>query len=435
MKRFFKDAMIYALPIFLARAIGLALLPVYTRLLGPTDFGFIEFIAASSSVLLLVLSLEINQAVARMLPEATLVNGQKNIISTAFWFTSLVFVLFAVIVFYFRLELLNIANLPSHYGRFAILVCLNMIFTAVVNLLQTLFRFTNKAKASVIINTAVVIANMIIVLYYSFTNNLGILQYYISQVISGFIGLLFGITLLTMQYGRFQTNIDLTVLKELLKFSFPIVLSSIGIVIAGNVDRVMIGSFIGLTELGYYGAALRLAAIAGLGFYVISSAITPIVYSEHEIKETRNFIANIFNYTVYISLLLLLVLIVFPKQIIIFLAGEKFANASNYVFYLMLSSVISNLCIFFLGMDITKNTKLLCKINLTSGLLGTVVCVLMVPLVGIWGAITASISANVLRLAGYIHFSQMLYPLPVRFYLIITSVIALVILNQFLIFS
>ena len=68
--RFIKDAIIYALPMFLAKSIGLILLPIYTQHLGPEDFGFVEFVAAASTMLLLILPLEINQAVARLLPEA-----------------------------------------------------------------------------------------------------------------------------------------------------------------------------------------------------------------------------------------------------------------------------------------------------------------------------------------------------------------------------
>lgn len=429
MRRFVKDAVIYALPMFLAKVISLILLPIYTRQLGPTDFGFIEFVAATSAILLLVLPLEINQAVARMLPESDDQNRQKKILSSALWFTTVVFGVFGGAVYLFKFQLLEIVNLPSSYAQYAALVCVNFLITAIVNLLQVQFRFTSQAKASVAVNMAVVLTNLGLVLYFIAVGRLGIEQYLMSQILSGLVGISVGLAILVKKYGLLYATIDVSILRELLGFSLPIVVSSIGIALSGSVDRLMVGGYVGLTDLGYYGAAARFAAMVGLGFYVISSAITPIVYREHEKTETKKLIAKIFQITAYLSIALLLVMSVYSEPIIMLLAGEKFANASKYVFYLLLSAVLANLYIFFLGMDIAKNTKLLSKINLSAGVLGAFGCFIFVPLIGIWGAITSTLIANTARLSTYVYFSQRLYPVPVVLRWPVVLVAAIIVLN------
>ncbi|TAJ77002.1 MAG: hypothetical protein EPO42_11270 [Gallionellaceae bacterium] len=431
MRRFMKDAVIYALPMFLARAIGLILLPIYTRQLGPTDFGFIEFVAATSAILLLILPLEINQAVARLLPESNDQNRQKQILSTALWFTAGAFGLFGATVYMFRFQILEVVNLHSSYEQYAIAVCANFLIAAIVNLLQVQFRFTSQAKSSVAINMAVVLTNLALVLYFTAAGRLGIEQYFMSQILSGFVGISLGLAILVRKYGLLYANLDIPILRELLGFSLPIVVSSIGVALSGSVDRLMVGGYVGLTDLGYYGAAARFAAVVGLGFYVVSSAITPIVYREHEKTETRKLIANIFHLTAYSSIILLLVMSVYSKSIIVWLAGDKFAAASQYVFFLMLSAVLANLYIFFLGMDIAKNTRLLSKINLAAGVVGALGCFIFVPLIGIWGAVTSTLIANTARFSAYVFFSQRAYLIPVSLTGPVILIVALTIFNLF----
>lgn len=429
---FVKDLIIYALPLFLARAIGLILLPIYTRQLGPEDFGFVEFVAAASSLILLILPLEINQAVGRLLPEHKEQSSQWRIVVSAFWFTALVFSTFGFIVYFFSVDLLKVANLPTTYTAQALLISLHFLMLAMVSLLQVIFRFTHLAKSSVIINIAVVLSNLLFVLYFINTEKLGIQEYFLSQILSNLIGVFIGIFILKKIYLKFPifSDIDSNVLKQLLNYSTPIVLSSVGVVLISSVDRLMIGSYIGLQELGYYGVAMRISAIVGLGFYVVSSAMTPTVYRDHQEAETRLFVTKVFKFTLIGSIALLLLTAVCAKSIVGIFAGAQFEKASNYIFYVTLSAVISGFYIFFLGMDISKKTKLLSSVNLISGVLGTIFCVVLVPVVGVWGAILAALIANTARLSGYIFYSQRLYPLPISITGFALTIILLIIIKQ-----
>lgn len=414
MRRFVKDAVVYALPMFLAKAVGLLLLPIYTRQLGPADFGFVEFVAAVSVILLLVIPLEINQAVGRLLPESD-EERRRKIISTALWFTALMFLGFGGLVYLFRMPLLDLAGMSRDYAQYAALVSVNFLVAAVVNLLQVQFRFTSQAWSSMTINMTVVLVNLMLVLYFITTQHLGIEQYFQSQIASGSVGIAIGLFMLIRKQGRIYWGIEIGLLHELLKYSLPIVVSSIGVALAGSIDRIMVGSYVGLTELGYYGAATRFAAVLGLFFYCISSAMTPLVYREHDKTETRLLIARVFNAASWAVLLLLLPTIFYGEQLVVLLAGEQFRVGGELVFYLLLSSAMANLYIFFLGMDIQKKTGLLGKINLSSGIASSIGCVLLVPLFGVWGAVASVLLANTSRLAGYVYFSQRAYAIPVEF--------------------
>lgn len=433
-QRFFKDVVIYALPMFLARVVGLLLLPIYTRHLGPEDFGFVEFVAAASTILLLVLPLEINQAVGRLLPEADSDSRKYKIFTTALWFTVAAFGCFSLLIYVSRFKLFEVLNLSDSYNQYVALISMYFSILAIFNLIQVKFRFTNQAMTSVIINLTSVITNIALVLYFIRVDKLGLEQYFWSQIWSGFIGVTIGLVILNNQYKALPLfkYIDIHALRELLKYSFPIVLSSIGVALTVSVDKLIIGSSIGLKELGYYGAAMRLSAIVGLGFYVLSTAITPMVYREHDKPETKVFIARVFHLVSYCSIALLIVVIFFSKFLIVMFAGAQFYPASEYLFYLMLSAIVGGSYMFFLGMDIFKETKVLSKVNLTAGVLGTVTCVILVPAIGVWGAVTSAILANSARLSGYIYFSQRIYKIPVVLWRFVLPIIFLIIVDIFL---
>lgn len=413
-KRFFKDTLIYALPMFLARAIGLLLLPIYTRQLGPVDFGFIEFVAAGSAILLTVLPLEINQAVGRLLPESQSNSYKYKIINTAFWFTFFIFLIFGLFVYLAKFMLLSIFNLPNSYSQYAGLICLSFLITALINLLQVKFRFLGQSIASVAINLAVILSNLMFVLYFSSNNTLGLWQYFLSQILSGLIGVLIGLIILILKYQKYFSfrDVDIFVLKDLLNYSSPIVLSSIGIVMAASFDRLMIGSYLGMQELGYYAVATRLSAIVSIFYYVISTAMTPVVYREHKKPEIKTLIASICKLTCCFSITLLVIIIFYSRSIVTLFAGDEFTVASEYLFYVIASSVLSGLCIFFLGMDINKKTKLLSKINLSFGVLNILISFIFIPLYGVFGAIAVMLISSFFRLLGYVYFSQRLYKIP-----------------------
>ena len=101
--RFFSDTLIYSLPNFFSRAVGLFLVLFYTRFLTPNEYGLIELILVLFSLLNVVLPLEITQAVARHFGDANK-KDKSEIISTSFIFTFLIFSFFYLISLIFSAE-------------------------------------------------------------------------------------------------------------------------------------------------------------------------------------------------------------------------------------------------------------------------------------------------------------------------------------------
>jgi O-antigen/teichoic acid export membrane protein len=431
MRSFTKDAIVYALPMFLARAIGLILLPIYTRELGPTDFGFIEFVAAASAIVAVIVPLEINQAVARFLPENNDRQQRIAILITAMSFTVSAISLFCAITYPFLGKVLSVLNMPHLYIQYFFAISGALLVTSSVNLLQVFFRFLSRAAASVTVNLTVVIVNALLVLYFAHYDKLGILQYFFSQIIAGLCGVAVSILMLSVEYSGVKKRLDPKMLRELLTFSTPLVLSSFGMLLGATFDRLIIGAYVGLSELGSFGVAARLASIVGIGFYVVSTAMTPMVYRDHSTPEAKELIKKLFKLTIIGCLVLLAISSFFADSIVMLIAGNNYHGAKAYLFYILLSAIIGNLYVFFLGMDIAKNTRLISKINISAGLSGVLLSVATVPYFGVWGVIVSGALANLARLYAYIFYSQRLYFIPIKFRMGIFGFILIVMIDIF----
>jgi O-antigen/teichoic acid export membrane protein len=428
MRRFARDAMLYSLPTLVARAVGILLLPIYARHLGPADLGFVEYVAAFAVFALLLIPLEINQAMARLLPESDDPERHRSIIYSTVAFTAWVFLGVSILAYLLRAPLFRAAGLPDRYLPYVPGVLLYLATLALVSTLQTQFRFLQNVTAAVTMNVAIIILNLVTVVAFSL-NGLTIGEYFISQTVSNAAGAVLALGFLARRFGRPWVVPRAPITREMLRYSTPILLSSFGVALSLGLDRILIGRYAGLTELGYYGVAARFGSIAAMAFTVTSSAMTPIVYRAHEDEATKRLVARLFHATAAFCIVVMALLSFFSLPLVTLLAGARFAPAAPFVFFLILSTSLSNMYIFFLGIDIAKDTRLISKINLSMGVISAIVSVVLIPLLGVWGAIVSAVIAAVVRLSLYVLFSQRLYRLPVRLLLPFSVVAALSLLN------
>ncbi|MGN7479713.1 lipopolysaccharide biosynthesis protein, partial [Solibacillus silvestris] len=93
--------LIYTLATVLTRGISFLLLPLYTRILSPSDYGLIDIVTLIITFVNLVIALEVTQALARYLND--LDNSLKTrYVSTAFNFTLVVYILFTIVFILFE---------------------------------------------------------------------------------------------------------------------------------------------------------------------------------------------------------------------------------------------------------------------------------------------------------------------------------------------
>ena len=96
LKIFLKDSAIYAIPSIISRGMSLFLVPLYTRVLSPSDYGSLDLLIIFAGIINLTIALEVSQGVARFYTEEIVPERKMLYASSAFCFTFLVYIFFVV---------------------------------------------------------------------------------------------------------------------------------------------------------------------------------------------------------------------------------------------------------------------------------------------------------------------------------------------------
>ena len=83
----FRDSVIYTVPTVISQGLAFFLIPLYTRVLSPADYGTLDMLMVSGNFVRLTVALEVSQGVARYYLDEKDHNRQVLYASTAFWFT------------------------------------------------------------------------------------------------------------------------------------------------------------------------------------------------------------------------------------------------------------------------------------------------------------------------------------------------------------
>jgi len=209
----------------------------------------------------------------------------------------------------------------------------------------------------------------------------------------------------------------------MVSFSFPLIFSSISVVTNLYIDRLAIISLLDLEKLGIYGMAYRFASISNLLIFGFQNSLMPLVYKHINERNTPNEISKIFNYFSFFAFVLILMSILYSKEIIILFTTEEFFAASDIIPLLVISIIFSNMYIFAPGIFIAKKTKLVAIVFIIGALVNALLNYFLIPLIGLFGAcISTIISAFISTLVLFI-ISAKYYKIPYQFRKLIVSLI------------
>ena len=152
---FFRDSVLYSIPILISRGLFIFLIPLYTRVLSPTDFGALDMLMAFGAIVNLTVAMEVSQGVARYYADEREVDRKIIYASTAFWFTLLCYSLFLSLSLHFSEVLsrlvLGVEGLESVFRIGMFFLWLNGLFYLIQNQFRWELRSRDFAMVSLLV--------------------------------------------------------------------------------------------------------------------------------------------------------------------------------------------------------------------------------------------------------------------------------------------
>jgi O-antigen/teichoic acid export membrane protein len=409
LKQFLKDSVIYGFGKFITSAISFFLVPVYTRVFSPADYGTIDILNAISTLILMTVALEVSQGVIRFIIDAPTQEERINYSSTALWFSVVVYTLFVTgtIIFASPLSILLLGQGGQETAfQWAMVAIWG---TGVFRLAQNQLRYQMKSGKYTFVSVLDTVLSLILSVVLVVTFKMGIVGVFVGGLLASLISTVLGFYWAREDYGwRFNWH----KLGEMLRFSLPLVPSGIGVFVYLYIDRLTITRLMTMTDVGLFGVGYRIASMVSLLMFGFQTALTPLIYNHYREPNTPNQLARLFRYFSAAALLVTIGLSLYSREILAILTTEQYASAWAVVPLLVPASIFSTLYIFAPGLAIAKKTSAIALINIAGATINTILNFLFIPVWGIEGAALATLTSTIIVFGCYMFFSQRSYSVP-----------------------
>jgi O-antigen/teichoic acid export membrane protein len=398
----------YGIGTILNRAANFIMLPLYTRYLSKSEYGALEILLISSSVLLFILQLGLGSA----LFHSILYRGhdRKKTISTALYFLIIYGVMTTGILAYFSRPLsVLLFNDPQFapalvwlfIGDFFLL--LHVIPMSVLRIDQKSVKFSLLATANlffgIFLNTlALVILDM------------GLVGVVLANALAA---LCFALVFIYSIHNELRLSFSFAELRSLLIFGLPLVPNAIGDMTLMMADRYFINFYWDLETLANYSAAIRIGLIMGLCVNAFQMGWPAILFPLAKEKNGPDIFARLYLYYLFALVFIGSILSLYASEIISLLATDKYLAGASVIPIICFSFVFYGTYYYSsIGILVEKKTYLFPIIMSIAALSGLVLNFVLVPQYHIWGASFSKLFSTIILGVGIVFVSQKYYFVP-----------------------
>lgn len=425
LRRFLKDSVIYAIPTFVSRGLAFLLVPLYTRILNPSDFGALDMLLVFGGLVNLTVAFEVSQGAARYYMDEPDPQRKKIYVSSAFWFTVGCYGLFMLLALASGRVLSEWVTgqqgLESVFRVGVVYIGVNGIFYLVQNQFRWELNSRRYAETSLLATFVTAAA----VICFAYGLDWGLQGFLWGMALGAGLGMAYGLWWLR---HSITWSFDRQCLWVMLKYSLPLVPSGMAVWVGGYMDRMMINHYLTLNEVGVYGIGFRLSSIVGLVVAGVQGALMPLVYAHYREPGTPLQLARIFRVFLAFALLVFLALSLFARDILVLMTTPDFYGAAILVIYLVPAAMLAQMYIFAPGIGIAQRTHLYIWLNLAGAVVNGMLGWWLVPLAGITGAAMASLAGSACVFVLAMSFSQRLYHVPHAWGRLVTAAVGALIL-------
>ncbi len=357
------------------------------RYLGPKEFGLYSYAISFYGLFVAFISLGLESISIRELVKHP--EKRDEILGSVFY-TQLVGAVIAISV----IALTLLITSEELFTSSLILIISISSFFQTFNVIDYYFRSTVKAKYSVyVLFTSVLLVSLIkFTLIIVKAPIVYFIIAYAFEFVFNAIGYsaVYHMQKLKIVSWKFDKKLALNLLKD----SWPLILSGVVVSIYMKVDQVIIKKMLGAEEVGYYAAAVRLSESWYFIPVAISNAVFPAIINAKNISIEfyHNRIQKLYDILAWTAIGISIPVSFFSTDIINLLYGNKFLpSATILTIYIWAGAAV------FLGVAssqylVTENLTKLSLIRTSLGMIVNVILnIILIPIYGIVGSAIATL--------------------------------------------
>ena len=387
---FVSGAGVYLISNILNAVIPFILLPILTRYLSPTEYGKVAMFQVLLGALSAFVGVVFVGAASRKYYDSDLNRDElADFIGSCIQLIAIFSIIVFSVLFIFQRQFSEWLSLEPSYVLFAVLVASCGV---IINIRLGQWQVQKQAVKYGALQISQSLFNMLLSLVLVVVLLKGAEGRIDAQIIVSIVFLVIALYLLKKDDLLKIFNWRKDYLAEALKFGIPLMPHIAGGFLLVSVDRIVINREIGLAEAGIYMVAVQLTAAVGIVFDAINKAYVPWLFEQlkaDELAQKQKIVKLTYAWFILILLGAMLGFVVGPP-LVVFIAGEQYAQAGQVVGWLALGQGFQGMYLMVTNyIFYSKRTGLLSIASISSGILNLVLLIILVRIFGIEGAAIA----------------------------------------------
>ena len=397
----------YTAASIISKLIAVALLPLYTRYLTPSDYGAAEVMFSAVVAMSIIIRLGVVEALLRFYYKEG--EDPDKVVSTSFATLFWAGLISVIVLFPFAGQISELL-LGEPNATLARIAIPGLFVLTLSEYLLTIFRLDERARAFFVVTMLSVLITIPVTVILVVPLDLGA-----EGLLLGSYGTGLGVVLGLIFYHRHRLRLlpDRPLLKRMMAFGLPTMPAELSLYSLSFIDRILIARTLGLAEAGLYSIAIKMSqgiAVLVRGFQL---AFPPLAYSIQDDDEARRAYSAVVTWFVLIMSFVVSFLWLIAPWIVGLLAAPEFAEAADVVGPVSAGAALYALyMVLLVVLGRTGRTEY----NLPATGAGLIANVgLNLLLLPVWGLIGAGVSlvASYLVVVVLMYvFTQRLFPVP-----------------------
>lgn len=411
LKQLTKDTAIYGISTILGRFLNFLLVPFYTHVFIPDQYGIISNYYAFIGLMNIIFLYGMDSAYLKYASQKE-IGDEKDNFSTPFLSVVFSSVLFALAIVIFREPLVTFLGAPRDFS-FVYYTAAILIVDSLAVIPFVALRLDRKAKKFSFIKVSNILLNVVLNLFFILKLKWGIESVFVANIAASGLSL---VLLIPSIWKKLKFKIHKDLYKHLVKFGLPYLPAGIGAMIVQVIDRPILAKLTDLKTVGIYQANYKLGIFMMLFVNMFQFAWQPFFMQNANEKDAKELFSKVLTYFTISGGFILISLSLFIDNLVkiqIFgraIIAPAYWGGLNIVPVVLLGYLFNGIYIVFTaGIFIKEKSNYVPFIIGFAALLNIVVNFFAIPVFGIMGAAFATFISYFVMAAGFYFVTQKFY--------------------------
>lgn len=385
-KTLFKNTLIITIGKVCTQLITFFLLPLYTAILSTEEYGTVDLLNTLVSLLLPIVTFQVEQAVFRnLIDNRENEDVKKKIISTGIFSVILQCIIYICIFFIIS---------PFFENQYKYFLATNVIAYIFASLTQQMARGLGKnthyAIGSFLSAFSTIIFNILFLVVFKF----GAYGMLMANMLGQIICAIYNIIALKLYKYISISEFKKAVLMKLWKYSLPLIPNAISWWIFNASDRVIVSGILGVAQNGILSAAHKFSNVFITLYNIFNLSWTEMVSLHINDSDAKEFLNRMTNMMLRFFTAMSVGIIACMPFVYPIMINEKFSDGYNLVPIMMLGCIFNVLVGLISTIYVAKkNTKAIANTSIGSALINIVVNLCLIKFIGLYASTIANLTA------------------------------------------